>query len=425
MVWDTFTGTERFNLKLTCKNCGTTGGDTLTVTTPNGGESWKPGKRYTIKWNKGNAGTFVKIQLLKSGRAYKTITGRTTNDGNHPWTIPSTITVGSQYKIKITSSTNRSRTDSSDQNFTISKIATVDSGGTVKVTSPNGGESWKLGKRYLIKWDKGNAGAFVRIFLQKSGRRYKTISQKTANDGQHPWTVPKTIASSSTYKIRVQSVTRRTVYDDSDSNFTIGKAGGGTLTSGNYKYLNKHNAYRYSGRVARWASTRVSVSGASGDLRDAVNRWPKLRFNFVGSRGDIDIKWGDSTDWCGLAYTYVNSSREIYKCNIKINREREWEDGESVWTCGDYTNTVTHEIGHCIGLFKHTSDGGLMDATAAGSNELTSHVRSMINLLYSLSPGTNIRSKLSLPVRMRARSASGQDSTGSDVITFIDYPTKR
>ena len=66
-----------------------------------------------------------------------------------------------------------------------------------------------------------------------------------------------------------------------------------------------------------------------------------------------------------------------------------------------------------------------MDATAAGSSELTSPVRSMINLLYSLSPGTNIRSKLLLPAGKRARPASGQNSRGSDVITFIDYPTKR
>ena len=66
-----------------------------------------------------------------------------------------------------------------------------------------------------------------------------------------------------------------------------------------------------------------------------------------------------------------------------------------------------------------------MDATAESSSKLTSSVRSMINLLYSLSPGTNIRPKLSLPARMRARPARRQNSKGSDVITFIDYPSYR
>ena len=46
---------------------------TLKVTTPNGGESWTKGKTYTIKWKKGNGGSRVKIELLKSGKVYKTI----------------------------------------------------------------------------------------------------------------------------------------------------------------------------------------------------------------------------------------------------------------------------------------------------------------------------------------------------------------
>ena len=61
---------------------------TLKVTTPNGGQKWTTGKKYTIKWDKGNAGTFVKIELLKSGKAYKTIKAKTKNDGRHRWKVP-------------------------------------------------------------------------------------------------------------------------------------------------------------------------------------------------------------------------------------------------------------------------------------------------------------------------------------------------
>ena len=32
------------------------------------------------------------------------------------------------------------------------------SAGTLEVTSPNGGDSWKRGETYTIEWDKGNAG---------------------------------------------------------------------------------------------------------------------------------------------------------------------------------------------------------------------------------------------------------------------------
>ena len=37
----------------------------LTVTTPNGGESWTTGESYALKWSHKTAGAYVKIQLLK------------------------------------------------------------------------------------------------------------------------------------------------------------------------------------------------------------------------------------------------------------------------------------------------------------------------------------------------------------------------
>ena len=53
------------------------------------------------------------------------------------------------------------------------------SAGTLKVTSPNGGQKWSTGKSYAIKWSKGNAGASVKIQLLKSNKHYKWISKKT------------------------------------------------------------------------------------------------------------------------------------------------------------------------------------------------------------------------------------------------------
>ena len=91
------------------------------VTSPNGGQKWKTGKRYAIRWNKGNVGTYVKIQLFKKGKHYRWITKKTRNDGKHAWRVPSSITTSAAYKIKITSIKNKKLTDSSDKNFTITK----------------------------------------------------------------------------------------------------------------------------------------------------------------------------------------------------------------------------------------------------------------------------------------------------------------
>ena len=94
---------------------------TLKVTSPNGKEKWKTKKKYIIKWKKGKAGTYVKIQLLKKGKLYRTIAAKTKNDGKHAWRVPSTLVKSAAYKVKITSTKNKKLTDSSDNNFTITK----------------------------------------------------------------------------------------------------------------------------------------------------------------------------------------------------------------------------------------------------------------------------------------------------------------
>ena len=71
------------------------------------------------------------------------------------------------------------------------------SAGTLKVTTPNAGQAWTVGKKYVIKWDKGNAGAHVKIQLLKSNKHYKWITKKTKNDGKHPWKVPTSVATGS------------------------------------------------------------------------------------------------------------------------------------------------------------------------------------------------------------------------------------
>mgnify|MGYP006126128093 CR=1 FL=1 len=79
------------------------------------------------------------------------------------------------------------------------------SAGTLKVTAPNAGQAWTVGKKYVIKWDKGNAGARVKIQLLKSGKHYKWVTKKAKNDGKHPWKVPATVATGSAYKFKISS----------------------------------------------------------------------------------------------------------------------------------------------------------------------------------------------------------------------------
>ena len=108
------------------------------------------------------------------------------------------------------------------------------SAGTLKVTTPNGGQKWTTGKSYQIKWSKGTAGAKVKIQLLKDGKDYKWISKSTKNDGKHTWKIPSTVATASTYKVKITSTTKKTVTDSSNSNFKITKSKGGGGSSALY-----------------------------------------------------------------------------------------------------------------------------------------------------------------------------------------------
>jgi subtilisin-like proprotein convertase family protein/pimeloyl-ACP methyl ester carboxylesterase len=102
---------------------------TIRVVSPNGGESWQAGSTHTIQWTlSGNVGANVKIELYKGGALQTTIAASTANDESHSWAIPGDLAVGSDYSVKITSTTDGSATDTSNGNFSIT--ATGTGGGT-------------------------------------------------------------------------------------------------------------------------------------------------------------------------------------------------------------------------------------------------------------------------------------------------------
>ncbi|NJD53817.1 MAG: hypothetical protein FIB07_13230 [Candidatus Methanoperedens sp.] len=188
----------------------------INVISPNGGENWTRGKTQIINWTStGSPGTYVKIELLKAGVLNSVIIASTLNDGSHSWLIPATQTPGTDYKIRITNTSNSSYTDTSDNNFTIPAP-------NITVTAPNAGETWRRGTTQTIKWNSsGSPGTYVKIELLKGGVLNRLIIASTVNDGSHPWLIPATLAPGTDYKVRITSTTNAAYNDTSDANFTI------------------------------------------------------------------------------------------------------------------------------------------------------------------------------------------------------------
>ncbi len=67
------------------------GTPTLSVTSPNGGESWTAGSVHNITWTTTGTVANVKIEVSTDGGSnYTTIVASTANTGSYSWTVPNT-----------------------------------------------------------------------------------------------------------------------------------------------------------------------------------------------------------------------------------------------------------------------------------------------------------------------------------------------
>jgi hypothetical protein len=182
----------------------------IVVTSPNGGENWEVFSVQTITWTSTGVSGPVKIELSRDGgTTWKTIVPMAPNDGKQKWIVLREATT--QAKIKVSSISNHALFDISDANFTIIEPS-------IKVTSPNGGESWKIGSTKTITWDSTSV-LLVKIELSRdSGATWTTIAASIANRGDKTWTV--TGPATTHARIRIVSLSN-SASDVSDADFTI------------------------------------------------------------------------------------------------------------------------------------------------------------------------------------------------------------
>jgi endonuclease/exonuclease/phosphatase family metal-dependent hydrolase len=104
---------------LTRYTWGSGGGGTpaVTVTSPNGGESWAGGGARSITWTS-SAVSNVKLEYTLNGSTWSVITASTpAAAGSYAWTVPNSATTAA--KVRVTDAANAAVTDASDGAFTI------------------------------------------------------------------------------------------------------------------------------------------------------------------------------------------------------------------------------------------------------------------------------------------------------------------
>jgi hypothetical protein len=92
---------------------------TITVVSPNGDEVWRRGASQGITWTTSNLTGNVIIELFKGGILNTTINPGALDTGSFSWTIPQSQSLGSNYRIRISSTALQDIFDESDGDFTI------------------------------------------------------------------------------------------------------------------------------------------------------------------------------------------------------------------------------------------------------------------------------------------------------------------
>ncbi|NMO19317.1 endonuclease [Pyxidicoccus fallax] len=105
-------------------------GGSVTVTAPNGGESWAGGGARTITWTSSGV-TDVKVEYTLDGSTWSTVSASTAaSAGSLAWTVPSSAT--SAARVRVSDASNATISDVSDGVFTIT-TTTGGGGGTGNV----------------------------------------------------------------------------------------------------------------------------------------------------------------------------------------------------------------------------------------------------------------------------------------------------
>ncbi len=198
--------------------------DSITVTSPNGGETFTQGGRFEIKWTSTGNISEVIVDLYKGSQFDYSITPwGTDNDGSVVIYLSQDQSPRSDYKIKIYDASNSSIYDWSNGYFTISEEVED----FIKIISPNGGENWEKGQPQTIRWSSAGNISTVKIELYKGVNLNRTLGSNIANVGSYTWTIPDIQEPDSDFRIRMSHSGDYSLGDYSDGYFTIAEPSGG------------------------------------------------------------------------------------------------------------------------------------------------------------------------------------------------------
>ncbi|HEX9746722.1 MAG TPA: hypothetical protein VGB30_14990 [bacterium] len=194
--------------------------DTITVESPNGGETWEEGSLATINWSWSGSIPTVNIDLsLDHGATFPiSIATGEPNDGDFEISNVLAAWVSNDARIRVSDSLQPTIFDVSDDDFSIVPLGEK----TLFIKNPDGGEQWQAGGNEKVDWDSTGDIPLVDIALSlDSGATFPIdIATGEANTGTFDVS-PLLDWVTDTARIKVSDSADSLVFDESDEDFSI------------------------------------------------------------------------------------------------------------------------------------------------------------------------------------------------------------
>jgi hypothetical protein len=190
----------------------------VSLTSPNGGESWNFASTQAITWTSGGVSGNLNVELSRDGGSnWTTIaSGVNVTAGTTNHTVTELATTTALVRITMASG---GQTDTSNNHFSITNVPSI------TVTAPNGGEVWYTGASSNITWT--TSGALTgNVTIKRSidnGSSYSNIATGiSASAGTYSWTPSAgDVSGSADALIQIVSETYAQINDVSNAPFEV------------------------------------------------------------------------------------------------------------------------------------------------------------------------------------------------------------
>lgn len=175
-------------------------GQTLTVTSPNGGESIAAGNAFTVTWTTDvSTDGIAEVFLYREGLYLMGIGSASLASGEFEWEVCDEAGSGSEFTVHVSAhSQGQTLEDESDAPFTIT-------GGTspplLTVVTPNGGETLPAGSTQTVSWTASGTNGYVDAWLHSDCGPDTFLGSAPIDAGRIDWRVPEHIETGDAFTV--------------------------------------------------------------------------------------------------------------------------------------------------------------------------------------------------------------------------------